>query len=116
MALSQELKDLGVDTDAGVERMAGNTALYEKLLGSLKDLIQKSSDQMDFDKNDNESLIEAAHSIKGASGNLAVTPIYEAYTEIVDLLRKQQPEEAKKAYEKILPLQTAIIECIEKNS
>ncbi len=116
MALSQELKNLGVDTDAGVARMAGNTALYERLLGSLKDLIKKSAEQMDFDSKDYDNMIEAAHSVKGASGNLAVTPIYEAYTEIVDLLRRQQPEEAKKAYEKILPVQTAIIECIEKNS
>ncbi len=116
MELRQELKDLGVDTDAGVKRMAGNAALYEKMLVSLKDLIKKSLARMDFDGDDYEDAIEAAHTIKGASGNLAVAPIYEAYTEIVAKLRAQQPEEAKKVFEKILPVQTAIVDCIEKNS
>lgn len=60
--------------------------------------------------------IEVAHAIKGASGNLAVTPVYESYSELVRLLREQQPEEAKKVLEKALPVQNAIIDCIERYS
>ncbi len=116
MNLIQELKGLGVNTDEGLERMGGNSSLYERMLVKLKDMINDSPVQMDFDCNNYDDIIEAAHAIKGASGNLAVTPIYESYTEIVKLLRAQQPEQAKKILEKVLPAQKAIIDCIEKHS
>lgn len=52
MDLMQELKDLGVNTDEGVQRMGGNSSLYEKMLVKLKDMIKDSPVQMDFDCND----------------------------------------------------------------
>ncbi len=116
MDLIQELKDLGVNTDGGVKRMGGNASFYGRMLVKLKDMIKDSPVRMDFDCNDYEDIIEAAHAIKGASGNLEVTPIYDAYSEIVDLLRRQQPEEAKKRLEKALPVQNQIIDCIERYS
>lgn len=116
MNLIQELKGLGVNTDEGLQRMGGNASLYERMLIKLKDMIKDSPVSMDFDCNDYDDIIDSAHTIKGASGNLAVTPVYEFYTEFVKLLRQQQPEEAKKILEKALPIQNAIIECIEKYS
>jgi len=116
MTLLQELKGLGVNTDEGLERMGGNVSLYERMLVKLKEMIDASSVRMDFDCNDYEDVIESAHTIKGASGNLAVTPLYEFYTEFVKLLREQQPERAKELLEKALPVQNAIIDCIGKYS
>jgi len=116
MNLIQELKGLGVNTDEGVQRMGGNSSLYERMLVKLKDMIKASPVQMDFDCNDYSDITEAAHAIKGASGNLAVTPIYEFYSEFVKLLREQQPEQAKKILEEALPVQNAIIDCIERHS
>ncbi len=116
MNLIQELKGLGVNTDEGLKRMGGNSSLYERMLVKLKDMIKDSPVRMDFDCNDYDDVIEAAHAIKGASGNLAVKPVYESYSEIVKLLREQQPEQAKKILEKVLPAQNAIIDCIEKHS
>ncbi len=115
MALKQELMDLGVNTDEGVQRLGGNSSLYERMLVKLKDLLKDTPVGVDFDCNDYADTIEAAHKIKGASGNLAITPIYESYTEIVKLLREQKPEEAKKILEKVLPVQNAIVDCIERN-
>ncbi len=116
MNLIQELKDLGVNTDEGLQRMGGNSSLYERMLVKLKDMIKGSSVRMDFDFNDYSDVIESAHAIKGASGNLAVTPIYEFSSEFVKLLREQQPEQAKNLLEKALPVQNAIIDCIERYS
>jgi len=116
MNLLEELRDLGVDTDEGLQRMGGNSSLYERMLVKLKDMIKGSPVQMDFDCNDYSDIAEAAHAIKGASGNLAVTPVYELYTEFMQLLREHQPEEAKKVLEKALPVQNAIIDCIERHS
>ena len=114
MNMIQELKSLGVDTEKGLERMGGNLSLYERMMIQMKDMLKESPEQKDFDRSDYSDVVETAHAIKGASGNLAVTPIYESYSEIVRLLRAKQPEEAKKHLEKVLPVQTAIIECIEK--
>lgn len=59
-------------------------------------------------------MIESAHAIKGATGNLSLTPLYKAYTDIVDLLRQDKPEEARKVLLDILPVQAQIIEVINK--
>lgn len=69
----------------------------------------------DYDGKDYEDIIEKAHAIKGASGNLSVTPVYEAYSEMVDLLRKGQPEEARGVLVKILPVQEKIISAIDNS-
>lgn len=114
MGLHEELKALGVNVEEGIERLMGNASLYERMLGSFAKLVKGSELQPDFDSENYAEIIEAAHAIKGASGNLSVTPVYEAYTEIVSLLRSQKPEEAKAVLEKVLPVQNEIINCIDK--
>ena len=108
MDLLEELKELGVNVEEGLARLNKNKALYEKLLGTFTGL-------MDFDEQNYEEITERAHAIKGAAGNLSITPVYDAYTEIVNLLRAGKPREAKKVLEKILPLQQGIIRCIKKS-
>ncbi len=116
MNLMQELKGLGVNTDEGLKRMGDNSSLYARMLVKLKDMIKDSPVCTDFDCNDYSNIIESVHAIKGAAGNLAVKPIYDAYSEILRLLREQQPEQAKKYLEEMLPVQNEIIDCIEKYS
>ncbi len=116
MDLIQELKEMGVNPDEGVQRMGGNIPLYEKMLVMLKDMIKDSPVRMDFDCNDYNDIIESAHAITGAAGNLAITPLYELYAEITNLLRAKQPERAKEVLEKALPTQKAILDCIERHS
>ena len=69
----------------------------------------------DFDESDYKEAIEKAHSIKGTAGNLSLTPIYESYSEILNLLRTDKPAEAKAVLAKVLPVQQEIISCIENN-
>lgn len=116
MGLIEELKALGVNTEEAVARMAGNVSLYERMLVKFLDMMKNSSVQPDFDRNDYADIIESAHAIKGASGNLSLTPVYEAYSEVVRLLRANQPEEANKVLKKVMPVQTEIMNCIEKYS
>lgn len=115
MDLLEELKKLGVDVDSGVARLGGNEELYRKLLGSFVKTIHQYYVETDFDGGDYADVIERAHALKGAAGNLSITPIYEAYTKIVDLLRADQPEQAREILVDILPVQENIIKCIEEN-
>ena len=115
MSLLEELKSLGVDVDGGIHRLNGNQSLYERMMYKFLDMMKKSVVSPDFDSNDYADVIEVAHALKGAAGNLSVTPIYEAYGQIVDLLRSQKPEEARKVLEGVLPVQAEILDCIEKH-
>lgn len=112
--LLEELEDLGVNVDEGEERLMGNEALYTKMLGMFAKMMRTSAVDPDFNSDNCDDMIEKTHAIKGAAGNLSITPIYEAYSEIVSLLRAHKPEQAKEKFEKILPLQTEIVNCIEK--
>lgn len=114
MTLLEELRTLDVDVDGGLKRIANNEKLYIKLLGSFTKSIDTYKVDADFDGNDYNDIIEKAHAIKGVSGNLSITPVYEAYTKIVDLLRAGKPEEARPILKDILPVQERIIACIQK--
>ena len=115
MSLFEELKDLGVNIDEAVERFMGNEGLYEKMLKKFPDMMNKASVEPNFDCSECAEVIEKTHAIKGAAGNLSLTPLYEAYTKIVDLLRGNQPEQARIILKEIQPVQTQIIACIEKH-
>ena len=115
MTLTEELKSLGVDVDGALKRLGGNAALYERLLGTSPKTIREHYVSADFDGNDYGTTTEMAHAIKGTSGNLSITPVYEAYTEIVNLLRAGKPEEARELLKKILPVQENILACIERH-
>ena len=114
MNLLDELRTLGVDVDDGLKRLMGNEKLYKRLLGSFVKMIGTQAVDPDFDESDSVS-IEKAHSIKGTAGNLSLTPIYESYSEILNLLRTDKPAEAKAVLAKVLPVQQEIISCIENN-
>ncbi len=116
MGMIDELKALGVNTDEAVARMNGSTSLYERMLFKFLDMMKKSVIQPDFDNNHYDDIIEVAHAIKGVSGNLSITPVYNAYSEIVRLLRAGQPEQAKEVLEKVMPVQATIMDCIQKYS
>lgn len=114
MDLLEELESLGVNVNEGVERLMGNKALYTKMLGMFAKMMRTSAVNPDFNSDNCNDMIETTHAIKGAAGNLSITPVYEAYSEIVSLLRAHKPEQAKEKIKKILPLQTEIVNCIEK--
>ncbi len=114
MSLFDELKALNVDVDGGLKRISGNEKLYTRLLGSFTKSIKTYHVDTGFDGNDYNDIIEKTHAIKGVSGNLSITPVYEAYTKIVDLLRAGKPEEARAELGSILPVQDEIVACIEK--
>jgi FOG: HPt domain len=114
MGLLEDLKALNVNVDEGLERMMGNSSLYERMLVKFIKVMNDLEVSPDFDNNDYAEIIEKTHTIKGASGNLSITPIYEAYTEIVNLLRSDKPDEAKQILRDILPVQKEILACIEK--
>ena len=84
------LKQLGCDTDDGLSRCMGNEAFYFKLIGKVIDdknfqALEDAVAAKDLDK-----AFDAAHSLKGVLGNLALTPVYQPVYEITELLRERR--------------------------
>lgn len=112
--LIEEMRALGVNVDEAMMRMNNNEALYEKVLVKFKDMLKNSTAALDSDASQCDELIEVTHAIKGASGNLSVVPIYQAYSQIVNLLRAGDMQQARKQIKEIRPIQEKIISVIEK--
>lgn len=114
MSMLSELQELGADVDDAMQRFMNKASLYERMLLKLP-ATMKDKPVMEFiEAGDIKTAIENAHTLKGVLGNLSVTPLYKAYTDIVTLLREDNPEKAKSILEECLPTQEKVIACIEK--
>lgn len=114
MDILEELEKLGVNTQDALERFSGNRPLYIKMVGKFPASLKGLEVMPAIEDNDIEAAITNAHTIKGVTGNLSITPLYEAYTQIVNKLRAGNVQKAKEFLEDILPVQKEIIDCIEK--
>lgn len=114
MALLDELKDLKVNTDEALNRFMNNSSLYERMLLKFPPNLEKLEVLSFIEAGDVKTATENAHTLKGIAGNLSLTPLYTAYTEIVNLLRADKPDEAKAILVETLPIQAEINACIKK--
>lgn len=114
MSMITELKDLGANTEEALGRFLNNEALYERMLKKLPDSMKSGQVMEAIESGNIDGAIETAHTMKGVLGNLSITPLYEAYTKIVALLREGNPAEAKSILTESLPLEEKVIACIEK--
>ena len=116
MGYMEELENLGVNVAESIDRVMGDEALYREMLGMFVDSVRESGiSPEEFESGDLEGLANRVHMLKGMSGNLSLTPVFESYKEILRLLRDGKPGEAKELAEKLLPIQEKIVECIERN-
>ena len=115
MDLLDELKGLEVNVEEALNRFMNNVQLYERMLGKLNATV-KDMEVLEFiGRGDLETAVANAHTLKGVMGNLSITPLYQGYTQIVALLRANNPEEAKRVLEGILPIQQEILACIQRH-
>jgi len=90
MITIESLAAYGADTQSGLTRCMNNEAFYIRLVNmelndqnfaKLKDALAAGDAHASF---------EAAHALKGALGNLALTPIYEPVAQLTELLRNAE--------------------------
>lgn len=116
MSLLEELKDLGVNVDEGLERVMDDRELYVMTLGMFLDSVNDNPvSPEDFNGDDLEILIRRVHMLKGLTGNLGMTSLFSKYSQVLEFLRNNQPEVAKAGFERIVPMQSAITECIKSH-
>lgn len=80
----------GADYDTTMARFMGNEKLYIKLLNMLfqDPNLQKLGDSIEA--GDLTAAFEAAHTLKGVTANLGLTPFYEAVCVVVEPLRANE--------------------------
>lgn len=116
MDILEELRELGVDIDEALERFMKNEGLYKRMLAKLPSNIDNLKILPFIEAGDNQTALSNAHTLKGVTGNLSLTPLYKAYTEIVALFRAGKPQEAKALLLETIPVQDKIVACINANN
>ena len=115
MNLMEELNALGANTKEGMGRVMDDADLYKMMLGMFVDSLEKEPISVEeFDGASLDELCRKVHTLKGTTGNLSLTPLFDAYMEIPGLLREGNGAEAKKLYLKMMPVQQAFVECINR--
>ena len=89
MLTIDSLKAFGADTDEGLGRCMGSESLYLRLIGIVLQDQGFEKLQKAVEENDLDAAFEAAHALKGALGNLSLTPIYKPVCDITELLRSR---------------------------
>ncbi len=88
-----DLIAFGANTQEGIERCLNNEGFYLRMVKKVPGdaNFQKLYDAMKDGNQD--AAFEAAHSLKGALGNLALTPIFAPVSELTELLRARSQED-----------------------
>jgi len=83
------LRAFGANTEEGLGRCLNNEAFYLRLVG--KGLADANFDRLKdaIASGDVTAAFEAAHALKGTTGNLALTPIFNPVSELTEKLRGQ---------------------------
>ena len=89
MIRSDVLNKNGIDYNAGLERLMGNTELFEMVLAAFTraDIARRA--RAAYDANDRDALLNVVHEAKGSSGSMGLSALYEEACALVKLLRSR---------------------------
>ena len=101
MLTIDDLREYGADVDQGVARCANNEALYLRLTGMVIDELADGALVKALDEGDPDKAFDIAHKLKGAVGNVALTPLERPISELTELLRNKADGDHKALLEEI---------------
>lgn len=108
MLTVDSLEAMGIKTQEGLERCLNNEQFYFRLIkkSMQDDSCEKLRDLLG--SGDLNAAFELAHSLKGVYGNLSLTPLYEAVSEITELLRARTQTDYSGLIEKLITNKNAL--------
>lgn len=105
----ERLIEAGIDVDGGITRCMGNEALYKKLIKRIWEDTNYQEILSGLKEENMETVLRAAHTLKGISGNLGFIRLYNITEEIVKMIREgregeveAKTEELTQSYEEVL--------------
>lgn len=93
------LKAWGCDMDAALERVVQDEELLEDCLKLFYDDAEFFSLKQHLEDGDTQKAFDSAHTLKGVSANLGLTPLYKAICAMVEPLRAGKTEELMPIYD-----------------
>jgi HPt (histidine-containing phosphotransfer) domain-containing protein len=105
----------GIDLQAGLRRIRGNTGLFKQLLRSFLHRFEQTAGTIDAAIKAG-NLAEAqrlTHAIKGVSGNLGAYDLFKASRELNDLLRENKTEGLAPRLETFVGALTQVVEALK---
>lgn len=93
----KELEAAGIDYEEGLTRFMDDAELFNSILVSFLDDTTFNEAQMAMNEKNYPQLMECTHAIKGVAGNLSMSRLYKASSELTELLRGKVPFDDKTA-------------------
>jgi HPt (histidine-containing phosphotransfer) domain-containing protein len=108
-SLRKKLVHIGINVEEALGRMLGREEFYIQLLKkfALDDNYEKLGQALK--DRDLEAAFKAAHTLKGLSGNLSITVLFDPVTEITDALRNKDVDRALAYMQSFSPLYIRVI-------
>lgn len=103
------LAAFGANTEEGLKRCMNNEAFYLRMVKMIPGdaSFQKLYDAIDAGNLD--AAFEAAHALKGSTGNLSLSPIFDPVSEITELLRAKKDTDYAPLVDRIRSAQEELV-------
>lgn len=106
MITIEELKNKGADVETGLSRCVGNETLYLKLIKMGLEDVKFDELGTTLEAKNLDKAFELCHALKGVIGNLALTPLYDAVSQMTEKLRGREQADYPAMYSDILKLRS----------
>ncbi len=83
-----------IDTNEGLGRIRGNVAIYSRMLGLFLQSEEFDKFEAALASGNTGAAADVAHAIKGMSGNLSLTAVFNLSTDLMNQLRGGSYDEA----------------------
>ena len=90
MITIEKLNSFGADTADGIKRCMNDENFYLRMVAMGLDGKYFNSLEKAIEAHDLQAAFEAAHTLKGVYGNLALTPLYNLVSDVVEDLRAKK--------------------------
>lgn len=97
----QQLNDFGCDTKSAINRLLNNEETYLTFLGKYKGTFHVDELGEYLGNKQYQEAFDCVHNIKGASGNLGLTPLYSAASALTEKLRANDYTGIDEIYEQL---------------
>lgn len=108
MITLEALKSQGADVETGLSRCLGKEDLYLKLVNMGLGDAKFEELGTALNAGDLARAFELCHALKGVIGNLSITPLYEALSDMTEKLRGREEADYSSMYTKVIEIRSKL--------
>ncbi len=112
MTFEQALEKIGVNTEEVLARFSGNEMLMKKFILKFAEDKAFPDTKAAIAAGDKKAIELSAHTLKGVSGNLGFTALYEASAALVNAVRAGEDEKIQPLGEKVVALGNDVVSAL----